>query len=74
VVGAIVVVVGSAVVGGVSVVVGVVVSEPPPHPETTNRAAKRIPRRVMVPLWQFNRWQGKGDNLRSPRCRYVQAG
>jgi hypothetical protein len=44
------VVVGAAVlvVAGTAVVVGAAISEPPPHPETTNRAAKNIPRRVMA--------------------------
>ena len=33
-----------------AVVVGVTISEPPPHPEATNRTAKRILRRVMAPV------------------------
>jgi tetrahydrodipicolinate N-succinyltransferase len=48
VVAGVAVVVGATVVAGVAVVVGTVISEPPPHPETTNRAAKRIPKRVMT--------------------------
>ena len=50
VVGAAVVAAGALVVAGGAVVAGVTVSEPPPHPEATNRTAKRIPSRVMAPV------------------------
>ena len=50
VVGAAVVAAGASVVAGGAVVAGVTVSEPPPHPEATNRTAKRILRRVMAPV------------------------
>jgi hypothetical protein len=49
VVGAAVVAAASVVAGG-AVVAGVTVSEPPPHPEATNRTAKRILKRVMDPV------------------------
>ena len=50
VVGAAVVAAGASVVPGGAVVAGVAVSEPPPHPEATNRTAKRILRLVMAPV------------------------
>ena len=49
VVGAAVVAAASVVAGG-AVVAGVTVSEPPPHPEATNRTAKRVLKRVMDPV------------------------
>ena len=50
VVGAAVVAAGALVVAGGAVVAGVAVSEPPPHPEASNRTARRILRRAMAPV------------------------